>query len=142
MMAAGLQAIKLAVEHVREPGERVPVAGVVRSEGPGDSLAGQPPIDMRVFTDVFVVVEVDELVAGRLAKDGGHGQHQQAADGQQAPGPAGPRRAAGGRAIEGRSVLVGAWRHRLLLPGGETSSRPLGRVHARRTGGRAVSHRY
>ena len=86
MMAAGLQAIKLAVQHVREPGQRMPVAGVVRGERPGDSLAGQAPADVPVLVDVIVVVEVDEVVAGRLAEDGDHRQQQQAADGQQARG--------------------------------------------------------
>ena len=45
MMAAGLQVIKLAVQHVREPGQRVPVGGVERGDRPGDSLAGQALLD-------------------------------------------------------------------------------------------------
>ena len=56
---------ELHVEHVREPGERVPVGDVERGEGPGDPLPGQARrCTARVLGDVAVVVEEDEGVAG------------------------------------------------------------------------------
>ena len=83
-MAAGVQVIDLAIQHVREPGQRVPVVGVERSDRPGGPRGGQAVSDMPVLGDVVFVVEVDELWVDRLAENGDHGQHQEAADGQQA----------------------------------------------------------
>ena len=72
MMAGGLQAIELAVEHVREPGQRVPVSGLEGSDCRDNPVFGQAPPNMLVFVDVVIVVEADEVVAAGLAKDGDH----------------------------------------------------------------------
>ncbi len=37
---------------------------------------------MPVFVDVMIVVQVNEIVAGRLPKDDDHRQRQQCADGR------------------------------------------------------------
>ena len=60
----------------------MPVPGMAAHECPGESLGGQPVCDLRIFIDVQTVVEVDELVAGRLAKHQRHRQQQEAANGQ------------------------------------------------------------
>ena len=76
------QAVELAVEHVGEPGERMPVGGVRGGEGPGDAVGGQAARDMRVLVDVVAVVEVDEAVPEGLAKDHRHRQQEKAANAQ------------------------------------------------------------
>src|SRR5271157_1687209 len=100
MVAAGLQFIKLAVQHVREPGQRVPVAAAIRGEGPGSPCAGQAPANMRVLVNVISVVEVDKVVRQRLCEDEDHRQQEKPADGQQAVGPADLSCRARGEAID------------------------------------------
>ena len=56
MMRAGVQAEQLAVQHVRKPGQRMPVAGVPGREGPFDAGPGQAVLDHLIFGDVIVVV--------------------------------------------------------------------------------------
>ena len=75
----------------------------------------RPPLNVRVLVDVIVVVEVDEVVAGRLAEDGDHRQQQKAADGQHAVRPPDLRRGARGEAIDrpGGHLL---WAFRIARP--------------------------
>ena len=80
MMAAGpIHAEKLAVEHVREPGERVPIGGADLREGPDDSPGGDAGRDEGILAHVFVVVDVHEVVPQRLAEDQRNGQHEKPA---------------------------------------------------------------
>ena len=48
-----------AVEHEREPGERVPVAGVPGRKRPGDVAPSQPAEDVRILRDVKPIVVSD-----------------------------------------------------------------------------------
>ena len=61
-MATGLKTEDLAVEHMGEPGERMPACGMKRREGPSDPVQGQAVDDHRVVPDVVIVVVVDELM--------------------------------------------------------------------------------
>ena len=87
-MLQAFRAEDLAVEHVREPGQRMPVVVFQAREGPGDRIPGQALGDVLVVVDVAVVVEIDEaeiLVQGRPeGQDGAEQQHR--ADGGQHPG--------------------------------------------------------
>jgi hypothetical protein len=62
VVRAGVQAEQRHVRHVREPGQRVPVRGVERREGPGRTGQRQAALDRRVLRDVHVIVERDEPV--------------------------------------------------------------------------------
>lgn len=53
------------VEHVGDPGNRVPVAGVKRGEGPFEVFDTQAGINMLIGDDIDRVVEVDEVVMQR-----------------------------------------------------------------------------
>ena len=64
MMPAGIQAEKLAVNHVRQPARRMPVADVDAVERPDETVPRQPGLRDRIFVNVFGVVEVDEGIAG------------------------------------------------------------------------------
>ena len=73
---AGIQTKELAVQHMREPGERMPVGGVKRGEGPGNSVQRQAAGDHGIVPDVKRVIEIDELVTDDLAvnRERDHGQ--------------------------------------------------------------------
>ena len=51
--------VHLHVESVREPGERVPVARVIRDQRPFDRVPRQAALNVDVVGDVDVVVVVD-----------------------------------------------------------------------------------
>ncbi len=102
MMAARFQIIKLAIQHVRQPRERMPVGSVKRRNRPGNASARQARLDMRILIDVVIVVEVNEFVVGGLAKDGGDRKQQKAADGQDCVGSSDTRRETLDGTIDGR----------------------------------------
>ncbi len=60
MMRAGVDAEQLHVEHVRDPGERVPVRGLVRRERPSESGGRDASQDVRVVRHVGWVVPGQE----------------------------------------------------------------------------------
>ena len=68
-VAAGIKTEELAVEHMGNPGERVPACGMKRREGPSYSLRGQAAAYHRVVPDVVIVIVVDELMTQDLAVD-------------------------------------------------------------------------
>ena len=47
--AGVIQAVELAIQHVGEPGQRVPVAGMKVRKGPGDPLGSETACDLRVI---------------------------------------------------------------------------------------------
>ena len=69
MMSARIQTIKLTVQHMGNPGQRMPVGGMEMGEGPDDSLDRQTARDLRILIDIVAVIKIDELVMNRLAKD-------------------------------------------------------------------------
>ena len=81
MVAAGVQSVKLIVEDVGKPRQRMPVARVAFCECPDDPLGGRVMGDMRVFVDILVVVKIDEIVIDCLAEDYGNRQHEKTANG-------------------------------------------------------------
>src|SRR2546430_8831737 len=84
MMAGGRQPEELRVEHVREPGERVPV-GRVGCERPGDTGPREARPDVHVLGHVFGVVVVDEAVPKDRDEDDDGGEGNHARDGEMPP---------------------------------------------------------
>ena len=78
MVPAGISAEQLPVKHMRNPGQRMPIASVSRSESPRDTTACESSFDMRVFCDIVHIVVVDEVVASHLPinSEGGKCQSQ------------------------------------------------------------------
>src|SRR5262249_4424173 len=64
VMARWMKAVNLAIENVRQPSERMPVARV-EAEGPYDSLPGKPRLHVRIFRHVLLIVIKQELMAKR-----------------------------------------------------------------------------
>jgi len=80
VVAAGVEPIELAIGHMRNPGERMPVEGPAMGESPADPLEAQSPVHLGVPGDVGVVVEIDEIVAEGLRVDQEDGGGQGEAD--------------------------------------------------------------
>ena len=68
MMTAGSQSKELAIEHVRNRGERMPVARVSVSERPRDAAQRQAACDDRIAVNVRFIIKIDEIVLERLPK--------------------------------------------------------------------------
>ena len=73
MVRAGVEAEEFAVHHVREPRQRMPIAGVAVGEdgreGPFDARPGQPFLHDGIFRDVIPIVVIDKTVARRRQID-------------------------------------------------------------------------
>ena len=68
MRPSRIQPVHGAIQHVRNPGQRMPIAGVSRDKGPLDSINGDPlPHDL-IVEDVVVVIVIEELKAGGLSE--------------------------------------------------------------------------
>ena len=63
-------------ELVRQPRQRMPVAGVAARQRPKDALRAQAVLELFVVRDVNVVVVIHESVVPRLAENQEHGGHQ------------------------------------------------------------------
>src|SRR5689334_13930643 len=68
-MAPRLKTEKRTIQHVRDGGERVPVGGVHMGERPLSSIKRETVCDHWVFTNVMIVVLIDEVVLKGLAED-------------------------------------------------------------------------
>jgi len=90
MVPAGLEAKKLAIRHVRNPGQRVPVAGVAGGKSPNNIRPLQPALNLRVLGDVVRVVIVDEAMPRHRQKDRQGRQCQQQAQHARPPQPRPP----------------------------------------------------
>ena len=76
--------IDLAIEHVRKPGQRMPVGGGEMGKGPTCFAETEAAGDMGILIDILPVVEVDEpvLLNNGPAEDRQNGNHKEATDGQ------------------------------------------------------------
>src|SRR5437588_6072583 len=82
MMARGIQAEQLAIEHVGDPSERVPVGNIESSERPTDVLEREAGLNVRIEGDVGIVIVVNESIAGGgIVERQGAGDEQQRQDG-------------------------------------------------------------
>jgi len=81
VMPGRIEPEELHIEHVGEPGERVPVGCMGGGHGPGDPLEGHPLDDVLVVVDILVIVEIDEVVAGAPAENCTDRHKQQDGDG-------------------------------------------------------------
>lgn len=68
----------LAIDHVGEPGYRMPVARVARLKSPLQPAGSHAPIDMRISRNVNLVVNVDKakVKGGRVKSNGAKSKDQ------------------------------------------------------------------
>ena len=69
MMRPCVQSEQLAIQHVRNGRDGVPVAGYYMGKAPSDPTQRQPCGDVFIRIDVLWVVEADELVSQGLAEN-------------------------------------------------------------------------
>src|ERR1035441_1192558 len=76
MMGAWFQPEESAIQHVRQPGQGMPIAGVAAAEGPPHTRPGDARANGRVLRDIIPVVEIDEVVPvdGPVEGNGYRGQ--------------------------------------------------------------------
>ena len=60
---------ELAIDHVRNPGERMPICGVKGGERPGESRERKAAIHHWIFLDICRVIERDEVMPDYLRVD-------------------------------------------------------------------------
>ena len=77
MMPPWLHSKYLAVQHVRNPSERMPVAGLGSRESPADIIPGQAAQHMGIFSDINAIIVADEAIAKRREKRSRHENEQQ-----------------------------------------------------------------
>src|ERR1700722_20274414 len=80
MMGPCVQAKKLAIGLMRNPGERMPVAGVKRRESPWEIRPIQSIFYKGIIRDIVRVVEVDEVIPPGRQKHQQRGKCQQQGD--------------------------------------------------------------
>ena len=61
MISAGIKTIELIIEHQGEPGQRMPEFGVGGAECPANSIRRNAGLDMTVFCDINIIIEIDEV---------------------------------------------------------------------------------
>src|ERR1019366_1273948 len=60
MVAGGPQTVELTIQHMRQPGQRMPITGIAAGERPPDAFHREAGLDAPVAADVVRVVKVDE----------------------------------------------------------------------------------
>ena len=68
-MATGVGAPQLAVQHMRQSCQRMPIAGMLAAECVNRAGNCQPTADERIRVNVVIIIVVDEVVADRLAEN-------------------------------------------------------------------------
>src|SRR5213595_3555156 len=78
-MTACVHAKELAINHVRNPSERMPVCRMKRSERPGESTERNTAIYHWIFLNIRGVIESDELMPDhlRVNRERHYGQTEQ-----------------------------------------------------------------
>ena len=118
-VAVGVRAVELAIQFMREPGQRMPIGGVIGCESPRDAMQRQPALHLGIPKDVVLVVDVDKPIPGGLAEDEHHRQQKKHAHGRRRAGVARASVRFGGErsrsVVSRRSVFVGPTTHQVAL---------------------------
>ena len=76
MMAGGIQSVELEIHHVRNPGQRVPVAGAEGRKSPNNSRPAHPLFDHAVGSDIIAIVQRHKVTIPDLSISRQNGQGQ------------------------------------------------------------------
>jgi hypothetical protein len=85
MMSARIKAVNLAVQHVGNPGQRMPVGRMDVGKSPDDSLGSQTQGNLGVFEDIFVIVKINELIMTCLPENDPYDCDKEHTDAQNHP---------------------------------------------------------
>jgi hypothetical protein len=81
VMPARIESEYLDIKHVRDPRNRVPIAGMEFGESPDKTLGGQAVNDVSVLCDIAGIVIVNEIKSLHLPIDDECGDDQEKANG-------------------------------------------------------------
>jgi hypothetical protein len=70
VMARRIQPEQLNIEHVRKPGERVPVGGMPGLKRPGQPFPAQTALHLRIGGYVILIVVMEEVVQANRPEGG------------------------------------------------------------------------
>ena len=80
MMPAWTHSEEFNIQHVRQPGNRVPIAGTGRPEGPDDAFFAQPLTHIGILCHIFIIVITDKIMCASLPVYGKCGQDKKNAN--------------------------------------------------------------
>ena len=66
VMSSGIESTEFVIEHMGQPCQRMPISSIGGREGPADVSPGQPPLNVRVVSDIQIVIQADELILRSL----------------------------------------------------------------------------
>lgn len=69
MMACRVGAEKAPVQHVRKPGQRVPITQIGGGEGPFDALQMNAGLHDVIFGEISRIIKIDKMVARNPAEN-------------------------------------------------------------------------
>lgn len=76
MVSSGIETVKFIIEHKRQPDERMPQVIVFCAESPADALRCDAGLDIVVFGDIHVIIEIDKIKLMHLPVDGKNSHSQ------------------------------------------------------------------
>ena len=62
MIAAGIQTVKLIIEHEGKPGQRMPEFGIGCAKRPAKSIGRDSGLNVIIFRDVNMIIEIDKTI--------------------------------------------------------------------------------
>jgi len=69
VMPTGAEPEQLAIEHMRNTRQRMPVSRMKMGKRSNHAIEREALDDARIFININVVIEIDEIVPERLPKD-------------------------------------------------------------------------
>ena len=63
MMAARVILKQAPVQHVRKPRQRMPIEGICSGKCPLDTFCMNARLNMLVFSDVLLIIQIDKTIA-------------------------------------------------------------------------------
>jgi hypothetical protein len=63
VMAGRIQSVKLTIQRMGKPGERMPILCISGIKGPDENLPIQSHVEDGIIRDIVLIVEIDERMA-------------------------------------------------------------------------------
>ena len=69
VMSTSVTPVDLVIEHVREPGKRMPIIGMTACKRPNHSVRRETTGDLRIVINIYRVIIINEVVTKRPPED-------------------------------------------------------------------------
>src|SRR5579862_509056 len=77
VMSCSIEMEELVIQRMREPGQRMPISLLGRSERPTDRIPAEAGANVRILGDVTIVIVVDETMPVNRVIDRQRGHYEQ-----------------------------------------------------------------